>query len=693
MFFKRFDYGTAAVYFAEIPVEGTKRTTVGFAVYPANVEVDVSKLKLDSLVQVAFAGDDSLVDYSRGVTMRNRSSTFLHVERQTEFMGGNLNTYLTDGEGNDYVHRLSFDRATGVFTTSVRYTNHTKTARTLEHLSSFSIGGIGVPGSFSTENMTLHRMTSAWSRECRLRSDPFSRLGLDMSWARYGVKSERWGEVGSMSNRGYYPFAAIEGGGICWGVQLEAPFSWQLEVYKEKETCALSGGLADFEFGHWSKEIPAGGSFTTHAARFTVQKDLLSVCNALVKEQAGRITPPKSEEGMPVIFNEYCTTWGVPSERNINRILKAIKPLPIDYFVIDCGWYKPDGKGWQNAIGDWRESKTLFPEGIKKVARKIEEGGKRPGIWFEFEVAGRDSDCFSIEEVFLKRGGVVITAKNRRFLDLRLPSVQNYIATRMLGFLRDNGFGYLKIDYNDNYGVGCDGAESLGEGGRQVAEESILWLERLREAIPDLVIENCSSGGSRIEPLRMGLVSMCSFSDAHEAAEIPLVAANLSRVIPAQQNQIWAVIRKDEPFSRTVYSLCAAMLGRICLSGDVHKVSPETLALIARGLEFYQTVKEIVRLGDIRLIDCSVEYYRDPKGRQVYVKDFNDRRLLIVHFLESEERLKFPLAGYELADSYTDLAFRVDRSAEALRIVGEPYHAGAFLLVKRQTDGQNGEGS
>ena len=25
---------------------------------------------------------------------------------------------------------------------------------------------------------------------------------------------------------------------------LEAPYSWQMEVYKEKDTCALSGGLA-----------------------------------------------------------------------------------------------------------------------------------------------------------------------------------------------------------------------------------------------------------------------------------------------------------------------------------------------------------------------------------------------------------------------------------------------------------------
>lgn len=683
MFFKRYDFGETAVYFAETPVEGhPKCTTIGMAVYPANVAVDPKNLRCDSLVQVAFAGDESLIDYTRGVTMRNRRSTLLKIVRQTQFMGGNLNTYLTDGEGNDYVHRLSYDRATGVFTVNVRYENHTREPRMLEHLSSFSLSGIG-NAEGNTEGLTLHRMTSAWSRECRLRSDPFAHLGLDMSWARYGVKVERWGQVGTMPNRGYFPFAAIEDrqGGVCLGVQLEVPYSWQLEVYKEKETCAFSGGLGDYEFAHWRKSIPAGGSFTTHSARFVLGKDLLDVCNALVHEADSRLTTPKAEESMPILFNEYCTTWGTPSERNISRILKAIKELPVEEFVIDCGWYKPDNKGWGNAIGDWNVSKKLFPDGIKKAVDKIETAGKRAGIWFEFENVGRDSDAFSCEEALLKADGKTITAKNRRFLDLRLPQVQSYLRTKMLDFLRENGFSYLKIDYNDAFGIGCDGAESPGEGGRQVAEESINYLDRLKEAVPDLIIENCASGGSRIEPLRMSKVSMCSFSDAHECAEIPLVAANVSLAIPARQSQIWAVIREGESDSRTIYSLCAAMLGRICLSGDIHKVPPEKLALIARGLEFYKHIKNIVRYGDVSLLDCNVEYYRRPAGRQVYVKDYGEKRLVIVHFLECDEAVRLPLDGYEVVERFTDIPCTIRN--EVLRIAGTPYTAGAFLLEKR----------
>ena len=682
MFYKKYLFGDTAVCYQEVPVEGHEgKTTVGLALFPVGEEKEVP---MDSLIQVSFTGDETLIDYTLGVTMRNREGTLLKVEEQAAEENGVV-TRLRDARGNVYLHHLEYSPKTGVFTVWAEYCNLTGKEQTLESLQSFSVSGIHAlrGGKATLAGLRLHRLTSAWSRECRPEEDSFANLGLDTSWARYGVKCERFGEVGSMSNRGHFPFAAVEDKErhIVWAAMMEAPSSWQMEVYAEKETCALSGGLADYELGHWRKSIAPGESFATHKAFLTVQRSVLACCNAFVAEQEQRLEVPASEESMPVLFNEYCTTWGCPSAENINAILKAIEPFPIDTFVIDCGWYKPDDKGWCNAIGDWRESRALFPEGISAVSSAIRAAGKHPGIWFEFEVAGRDSDCFYDESKLLKRDGHIITGKNRRFLDLRLPKVQEYLKERMLGFLQKNGFEYIKIDYNDSLGIGCDSADGAapGEGGRRIAEESLVWLAKLKEAVPGLVIENCSSGGSRIEPLRMSQVSMCSFSDAHECNEIPLVAANVSRVIPARQMQIWAVLREGESVSRTVYSLCAAMMGRICLSGDVLHLDEERVRLIQEGLEFYQQVKDVVRYGSISLIDNTVEYYRAPEGRQVYLKEYEGRKLVIVHFLESAEKVSLPLDGYCLKRAFTDLAYTAEGELE---IEGRPFAAGAFLLER-----------
>ena len=683
MLYKKYTFGDTDVYYVRTPDLGA-----GLMLFPAGTEIeDADALSPDAMVQSALRGARNLIDYTQGVTMRNMSSSVLEIVSQRADAKGVV-TELTDGEGNDYEHTLRWDGRTGVFSVRTEYFNRTGRTQVLESLQSFSVSGIcNLQKDRPTdEGMRLIRMTSAWSRECRLKEDEFCDLGLDMSWGRYGVRCERFGQVGSMPNRGYFPFAAVSGGGTAWAAMLEAPYSWQIEVYKEKETCALSGGLADLEFGHWSKEIPAGGGFKTHRAYIRVRntENIDDICNDFVRFQDERLSVPESEDSMPVLFNEYCTTWGTPSEENILAVLESLKGLPVGTFVIDAGWYLPENCGWCNAIGDWNESRKLFPGGIGRVVSAVRAAGMQAGIWFEFENAGRDSAKFYDESAVLHRGGVPLTSKNRRFLDLRKKEVQDYLAEKMLRFLAEKGFSYIKIDYNDTFGMGGDGAESVGESGRQITELSLDYLARLKEAVPGIVIENCSSGGSRIEPLRMSLVSMCSFSDAHECKELPLVAANVSRVVPARQNQVWATIRKDDTVDRIVWSMTAAMFGRVCISGDVHLIDAAQKAKIKEGIDFYNAVKDIVRTGSIAESFCNVRYYRDPKGCQIYKKVSGNasRMLVLAHFFERpHERFECSVQGYKLAAAYTTLDYEVKGGVLAFRPAGE-YQAGAFLFEK-----------
>ena len=38
--------------------------------------------------------------------------------------------------------------------------------------------------------------------------------------------------------------------------------------------------------------------------------------------------------------------------------------------------------------------------------------------------------------------------------------VQNYLSEKVIGTLKKYGFEYMKMDYNDTIGIGCDGCES-----------------------------------------------------------------------------------------------------------------------------------------------------------------------------------------------------------------------------------------
>ena len=95
----------------------------------------------------------------------------------------------------------------------------------------------------------------------------------------------------------------------------------------------------------------------------------------------------------------------------------------------------------------------------------------------------------------------------------------------------------------------------------------------------------------------MALVSQASFSDAHEAISIPLIAANLHRLIRPEQSQIWAVLRKDADEHRINFVLTSGFLGRLCLSGDLADLAPERWQQALEAVRFYPQVRHIIRDG------------------------------------------------------------------------------------------------
>ena len=515
----------------------------------------------------------------------------------------------------------------------------------VELLSSFAIKGITAD--------RIHRAQSFWSAEGKLLSQDLTELDMEPSWAKHGMRIEKFGQTGSMPVRKWFPFLVLEDSKTrhFTGVQLYAAASWQIEVMRIREDIYIQGGLADRDFGAWTKKLLPGESFETPMAVVAEGNSLEEVCDRLVKAQTPRIA--EVDRDMPVIFNEYCTTWGNPTYENLEKTAKKLEGTGVRYLVIDSGWYKEPDEDWYAMAGDWNPSKTLFPEGFKKIPDMIRSHGLIPGVWFEYEVAGSGSEAFNKTDLLLKRDGYTVTVCGRRFLDMRDPAVWEYLDEKVLKLLKECGFGYIKVDYNDNIGVGVDGAESVGEGLRQTVEGSRRYFEHLTEELPGLVVENCASGGHRLEPSFMELVSQASFSDAHEAKCIPLIAANLHRLIRPEQSQIWAVLRKDVDIHRINYCLTSAFLGRLCLSGEIFDLSAENWQAALDAVAFYGRVKHIIRDGFTSVIRTTATDYSAPKGYQAVLRVLEGEALLIVHTFENGANPPIDdlLSGYTVAET------------------------------------------
>ena len=649
---------------------------------------DILAQELESLVQFKLVGD-SLSGFSQGITMHNSDTlSSLRYSRQEKIEQGDeteIITYLNSERGYSCEHHLRYCQGDDALTFFSTIKNNGTEEFRLEMLSSFSLGGITPFASDDAPGrLHFHRFRSFWSAEGRHINQPIEELHLERSWSGHGVRAERFGQVGSMPVHGYHPFAAIEdrAAGVFWGATLAWAGSWQMELYRRDDQLSLSGGLADREFGHWFKTLTPGEVFTSPLAYITTAKgDFDDLCQRLTAMQSKADEQgPDSEQALPVLVNEFCTTWGNPTHERVCALAKRLKDSGAKYFVIDAGWYRGENGDWSLNQGEWIPSRELFPDGIAATAKYIREQGLIPGIWFEFEVVGNRSNLFDLMvDHFLKRDGIPVLAGQRRFWDFRDPWVRNYLYEKVIRFLRDTGFGYIKVDYNETLGIGVDGAESLGEGLRQHILCVQDFFRQMRKELPDLVIEVCASGGHRLEPSMMALSSMASFSDAHESPEIPIIAANLHRLILPRQSQVWAVLHAGDSPQRLIYSLSSGFLGRLCLSGEIDELDEEQWSLVREIIRFYDQVAPIIKNGRSKLYQNIGLSWQHPQGAQAVLRSSTDntQALLVAHSyakpLPDEITVDLPPGNWRVADAMpgTNIDVKITGDQLGIQIAGE----------------------
>ena len=692
--YSKFKLGDMLVVF----IKDNRNGSIGYTLLPEGFDEGIELdgwWSVEPAVQCKFVGDNYPDGFIHGHSMKNSQSSndmvFLGQRTETaecekngvehtrtsiytdyERRGINITSVLEYTTGSDYIKTYSV------------FESKTEEKQTLEMASSFNICAFPCTGKgLRQKDLVLHRLKSKWSMEGKLESRRFLDMELEPAWLRIGASSERFGEVGAMPVRRYFPWMAVtdmgqEGGSIGYsiGAQLYINSSWQMEVYNRDEKNSISGGIADREFGHWMKDIAPGERFVTPVAVLTVCKnagkpvytdtpDAIRM-ESTIDELSRRLTDaqtvnlenvPDSEKELPIIFNEYCTSWGNPDEKEMEAIAERLKGHGIKYCVIDAGWHVKDGNDWSD-IGDWITNKNKFPGGLKKTADKIRECGMIPGLWYEMEVVGKDSDSFKNEDMLLKRDGIPIQTMFRRFFDMRKPEVTDFLTKRVIDNLKDNGFGYLKVDYNDNLGIGCDGAESLGEALRQNMQASVGFFKKIREEIPNIVIENCSSGGHRLEPSMQAVTSMASFSDAHEWQAIPVIAANVTRAILPAQSQIWAVLRAKDDEKRLYYSLSNTFLGRMCLSGDMSTISDEQFEIADKAIAYYKKCADIIKNGRNYRLGPYQDSYNDLKGWQAVVRVSEDRKkcMAVVNTfaIKEDTSITFELPEYYSAEEKSE---------------------------------------
>ena len=507
--------------------------------------------------------------------------------------------------GLEVVSHFQFYNGISVARTWTTVTNNGNDDVTLEYVSSFALTGIEKEGLLSQdEKMSLKVCHNSWQRELQWQEYTLPQLGIELCQPlkeQHSSKVIGFTNVGNWSAKEYIPMGYLENketnSAIFW--QIEHNGSWHWEISDQEGHLYLQlSGPSEIE-SHWSKNLKTGETFCSVPCA-------VGVCTGGFDYAMGELTKyrrkirrrNRDNETLAVIFNDYMNClWGDPTTEKEIPLIDAAAEAGCEYFCIDAGWY--DKGFWWDGVGQWQESKERFPNGLKEVTDYIRSKNMIPGVWLELEVMG--IKCPMVNEVcddtwFFTRHGKRIHDRSRYQLDFRNPKVIAHANEVIDRLVSQYGVGYIKMDYNIEPGIGTEyNADSVGDGLLEHERAYLSWLDSIFKKYPKLIIENCSSGGLRMDYAMLSRYSIQSTSDQDDYKRYCTISANAPSALCPEQAAVWSYPMVSGDKEEVVFNMINAMMLRIHQSGHLVNIEPDQKALVKEAIDVYKTMRKDIK--------------------------------------------------------------------------------------------------
>jgi alpha-galactosidase len=219
---------------------------------------------------------------------------------------------------------------------------------------------------------------------------------------------------------------------------------------------------------------------------------------------------------LPVEWNH----WWPYEDAEINQavftknVIEAEK-MGFEVCTLDAGWFGPADAGtfWEHYRGDWHlVNDQRFPDGIRSLAEQVHARNMKFGIWCEIEGLGISA------QVAIDHPDYVAKRDDQRlgYVCFGNPNVQDWAYATLTRLINEYQADWIKVDFNLDPGAGCsrsDHGHQAGDGLYEHYQGYYRTLERVRRDYPQVVLENCSSGGLRIDLGMLRRTDMTFLSD------------------------------------------------------------------------------------------------------------------------------------------------------------------------------------
>ena len=369
---------------------------------------------------------------------------------------------------------------------------------------------------------------------------------------------------------------------------------------------------------------------------------------------------------LPIIYNTWmCRFDNIDYDTVATQVALAAE-LGVEYFVIDAGWFG-HGDGWSTSVGDWTENTTAkFAGRMAELAEYVRNKGMKFGLWFEPERVAKDSDTMREHPSYYLIGNVGFN-----FTDFANPEAREHTLNNVAATIEKYGVEFVKFDFN---------ADLLFDKRRSSFFEYFkgyhAFLNALKQRFPTLYIENCASGGERLNLANIQEFDSFWYSDCQSAyIGMQMIKDGMKRM-PPQLFDRWFVAQsaavagagkvqdkllacEDATWDHVAsvqQSFMQAFMsaGAIGFSCDLSGLSEETFAWVKEYIANYKQERDYWKTVECRTLTDTgsmlVLQYNDA--------DFNTVRVQAISSKTAQSRIRmYPQvpqdAMYQLKDGTT----------------------------------------
>ena len=406
----------------------------------------------------------------------------------------------------------------------------------------------------------------------------------------------------SRSSEGTLPFFELKSEGRGAIAAIGWTGGWKAEVQSTDTTLDFRSGLQNARF-----YLKSGEKLRTTSIlimEYAKGEDASNKFRRLIREHfSHRACTPATRDGLLA-----CEQWGgLPSEMMKGRIaeLKA-HGIRFEDLWIDAGWYgqctkcdDPFSGDWWQFTGEWCVNRRIHPKGLEDVRDTAATAGMKPMIWLEPERALSDRPIPKQHpEWFLKRKAEPEGKANNQILFYGNDDARHYALDTISSLIRTLGMGCYRQDFNTSLTEYFEENDEPDRRGiteiRHICGLYRLW-DKLLKMFPHLVIDNCSSGGRRIdlETLQRSIPFFrsdyqCAFNATAEVVQAH--NTNSSRYFP----YIGCTTKVCDLYS--LRSSYASSFGVACYNAIFQSMSEGDFAVVRKAVDDYRRIRRYLCL-------------------------------------------------------------------------------------------------